>query len=184
MKNLLQPKLRKPEQKVASVIALPIALVLIILFYILKLLTKFLIKFKKWLFRASVMIFVMYGLVSFFIQVADAPKAKAELIVKEKAPLSERERNINLIKRYFGKDADDAIRVFTCESGLRTEAINPNNKDGNPDVGIAQIHVYPSDPFTIEDMKNPYANLAEAKHKFDNRGWQPWVSSYKCHQID
>ena len=79
MKNLLaEPKLRTSEKKVAYAISLPIALVLIILFYILKLITKFLIKFKKWLFRASLAVFVLYGLCSFFIDVVDAPKASAE----------------------------------------------------------------------------------------------------------
>ena len=86
MKNLLeQPKLRRPEQKVANAMSLPIALVLIILYYIIKLLTKFLMKFKKWLFRASIMIFVLYGLTTFFGQVAHAPYANASQQVNELA---------------------------------------------------------------------------------------------------
>jgi hypothetical protein len=98
----------------------------------------------------------------------------------ELAPLPERQRNAQLIRYYFGRDADQAIRVFTCESGLRTLAENDHNADGFPDIGIAQIHVTPSHPFTADEMKNPVANLLQAKKLFDDRGWQPWDSSRHC----
>jgi hypothetical protein len=109
----------------------------------------------------------------------DAPQWKQP----EMAPIAERQRNIILIRRYFGADSDTAIKVFSCESGLRADAVNPKNDDGYPDIGLAQIHVTSSDPFTIAEMKNPEANLAEAKYKFDHRGWQPWASSNGCHHM-
>jgi hypothetical protein len=98
----------------------------------------------------------------------------------ELAPMAERTRNAQLIRYYFGKDATDATKVFTCESGLRTEAINPHNDDHFPDIGIAQIHVTDRSPFTVDEMKNPVANLLQAKKMFDERGWQPWDSSRAC----
>ncbi len=98
----------------------------------------------------------------------------------ELAPLPERERNIQLIKWVFGKDSEQAIKVFTCESGLRSKAMNWGNSDHYPDAGIAQIHVTSSSPFTWQEMQNPIANLYQAKTLFDNRGWQPWDSSKHC----
>ncbi len=96
------------------------------------------------------------------------------------APLPERERNIQLIKWVFGKNSEQAIKVFTCESGLRSTAMNWNNSDHYPDAGLAQIHVTNSSPFTWQEMQNPIANLYQAKTLFDNRGWQPWDSSAHC----
>lgn len=96
------------------------------------------------------------------------------------APEPERVRNIGLIRNIFGKDSPDAIHVFTCESGLRTLAENDHNDDGFPDIGVAQIHVTSGSVFSIADMRNPMANLLQAKRMFDNRGWQPWASSQRC----
>jgi hypothetical protein len=92
----------------------------------------------------------------------------------------ERVRNTQLIKTIFGKDAQQAIKVFTCESGLRTMAMNEHNSDGFPDVGIAQIHVTDKSAFTVPEMQSPVANLYRAKEMFDSRGWQPWDSSKAC----
>lgn len=97
------------------------------------------------------------------------------------ADLSEREKNIALIKNIFGRDSETAIRVFTCESGLRSKAENDHNYDGFPDIGIAQIHVTSQSLFTVSEMFDAYANLLQAKRMFDSRGWQPWESSNPCH---
>lgn len=92
----------------------------------------------------------------------------------------ERVRNTQLIKTIFGKDSAQAIRVFTCESGLRTLAMNEHNHDGFPDVGVAQIHVTSQSAFTVKEMQNAVANLYRAKAMFDSRGFQPWDSSKSC----
>lgn len=105
---------------------------------------------------------------------------KSVFIMPQLAPQPERERNEKLIRWIFGRDAQQAIKVFTCESGLRSEAMNTHNSDGFPDVGIAQIHVTNSMPFSVDEMKNPIANLYQAKRLFDTRGWQPWDSSKSC----
>jgi len=105
---------------------------------------------------------------------------KTKFVMPPLAPEPERQRNIELIQTIFGSDADQAIKVFTCESGLRTLAMNTHNTDGFPDVGVAQIHVTDRSAFTVEEMQNAVANIYRAKAMFDDRSWSPWDSSKVC----
>ncbi len=106
--------------------------------------------------------------------------APTPYLMPSPAPLPERQRNIQLIDWIFGADAEQAVKVFMCESGLRTDAINWNNADHFPDVGIAQIHTTSSSLFRLDEMENAVANLYQAKRLFDTRGFQPWDSSKSC----
>lgn len=96
---------------------------------------------------------------------------------------------VNLIKKYFYEDPLTAISIFMSESGLRANAKNWNCKYNGKstfckesdrhlawsvDCGITQLNFLgkdcPSESFDIE------WNFKQARIKFDQRGWQPWVS--------
>jgi len=65
-----------------------------------------------------------------------------------------------------------AIRVFTCESGLRADAISWNGTS----YGIAQVwqgHAYRWPNFW-QDWSNPEVNIAWAFELWSEQGWGAW----------
>lgn len=89
----------------------------------------------------------------------------------------------------FGKHADDALTVFTCESGLNpnsvgdstlpsTLAYKANNLPYGESIGIAQIRLIPGRP-SREKLLDPYFNISYAKQIFDLQGWKPWSCARK-----
>ena len=89
------------------------------------------------------------------------------------------------IKKYFGDKADEAEKIFTCESGLSPTSLHINKAGLGADYGVAQINnKYHAARFTkmfdvdwetgIYDIS---INLAYAKYLYDNSGWNPWVCS-------
>src|SRR5690606_33544693 len=87
------------------------------------------------------------------------------------------------IREVFGKDADEAIAIATCESGLRRNAVNDNTTWGGRgvDKGLFQINnswqEIDNDSFLF-DYK---INTILAKKIFDNRGgnWSAWSCADK-----
>ncbi len=139
MKNMLEPKLRRQEELIAKGFGLIPALVVIIIWYLLKLIVKVLRKYAKELYKASLAVFVLYGLCSFFIQVANAPKADAsepyevknvynvELPMKVEPDLKVREIVLSLVAIEFGEDQVDSFdQIVMHESGWNPKAVNPN----------------------------------------------------------
>ena len=98
------------------------------------------------------------------------------------APLSEREKYwspvirsliVERIKELWGSEAENALKVFTCESGLNEKAINWDDAKitGYPSQGIAQINR----PYDERLLEWEY-NLDIAYNEFWlPRGWQPWT---------
>jgi hypothetical protein len=90
------------------------------------------------------------------------------------------------LTKYFGKDADIARKVFTCESGLRPEAVHTNKAGFGQDAGVSQLNskyqgkrfekMNPGISFDIgaHDIE---MNLKVAKAIFDEQGWNPWMCS-------
>lgn len=76
----------------------------------------------------------------------------------------------------FKEDCADAIKIFSCESGLRANA-QGKNKNGSTDTGIAQINSVHSIPETY--LKNEKINILVAKQIYDRQGWRPWVCARK-----
>ncbi len=172
MNNLLLPK---NERKLATAIGLIPAIILSIIWYFLKLIAKILNKWKKQLYKASLALFVVYGLCSFFGQVAHAPYANASEPQYQLAPLSEREENISLIKKIWGRDWELGSNIAKCESGYRTEAKN-DNKNGTQDQGVFQVNTIHGMP----DMFNAVSNISYAYSLYLKQGTNPWLSSSKC----
>jgi len=86
------------------------------------------------------------------------------------------------IYEVFGEEEyKNALKVFTCESGLNPEAVGKNS-NGTFDVGLSQINSIHG--IKAKWLKNPAIAIRVAKQLFDEHGgWGPWYSSYDCHGI-
>lgn len=88
---------------------------------------------------------------------------------------SEKQQILEYIVEVFGDDADKAIWMARCESGLRANAVNDKNRNGTVDYGVFQInsvHIKRhGDGFT----KSWKENVNVAKKIFDEQGFTPWV---------
>ena len=81
-----------------------------------------------------------------------------------------------IIRDVFGADAEDAIKVFTCE-GLRSNKCNDGlNKNGSVDCGVAQINSVHG--VARKWLLNPEINIRIAYQLFQEQGWNPWVCKY------
>lgn len=109
-----------------------------------------------------------YAMEDFLIKPSEAPLAD----------LSERDSNIRIIKKIWGRDAYIGIAIATCESGLRSNAFNGSNSDGTWDAGTFQINRIHG--WTKEQLFDPIANAGIAYAKFVEQGTGPWYSSKHC----
>jgi hypothetical protein len=122
----------------------------------------------------------------------DQPRWKIETV----SPSSSVE---DLIRKYFPDNADNMIKLFTCESGLephkvgdKTLTFKHNGEILGSSHGIAQIRTGGNDNgiiwnraeangMTVKEFQNklhdPEYNLNYAKKIFDSRGYSAW---YNC----
>ena len=80
----------------------------------------------------------------------------------------------------FKDNCQQAIRVFECESGLRSTAISRTG-----DYGVTQINLRShASKIPVEDkvsyLFNPDNNIRLAHSIWQNQGWRPWYSSEHC----
>lgn len=182
MRNLLVTK--KQEKKVAEIIAAPIAIILVIIFYLIKLFTRLLIKLKKQIFKLTVVIFVVYGLCSFFIDVANAPKAQAALTsdyvervvvtlpMKVNPDMKLRETVLSLVRIEFGEDQVDAFdELVLHESGWDPKALNKSSGA----CGLFQsLPCSKMKSMDIEDQISFGFNYIKARYGTPNKAWAFW----------
>lgn len=144
-------------------------------------------KFNTLLITALLMSIVLVSLVGVYAKArhlqayaAGVESAQMNFLYKEPplAPQNEKEANIALIRKVWGKDAKIGLELARCESGYRTRATNIN-KNGSKDEGVFQINSIHKMP----DMLNATANILYAYTKFLQQGVQPWYSSNSCHQL-
>jgi len=64
---------------------------------------------------------------------------------------------------------EEAVRIFTCESGLRPDAISPDGQN----VGVAQINLIHG--YSTEYLLDAERNLAVAYALYLDQGWAPWA---------
>lgn len=81
------------------------------------------------------------------------------------------------IREVFGADADRAIGVAKCESGLRKNALNDKNRNGTVDHGLFQINSVHTKKRGSAFKTDWQANVRVAKQIFDEQGFRPWVCS-------
>lgn len=95
---------------------------------------------------------------------------------------SEQEEIIAYIKEVFGKDANEAIQIAKCESGLRPNAVNDNTTWGGRgvDKGLFQINNSWQEIDNDHFLFDYKINTMLAKKIFDGRGnWSAWTCSRK-----
>ena len=83
------------------------------------------------------------------------------------ASLSDKEEVMDYILEVFGKDADRAIWMAKCESGLRKDAYNGSNKNGTADYGVFQINSVHQKRFGQGYMVDWKENIRVAKKIYD-----------------
>jgi hypothetical protein len=136
---------------------------------------------------------ILLGTIEFthrlFSFVAEAPTvAHAQEVAGESASLkievkyptlnpneTEREQNIGLIKKIWGRDQEIGLAIAKCESGYRTHAVG-HNTNGTIDEGIFQANSVHGMP----EMQVAVANISYAYTLFLKQGTTPWDSSKHC----
>lgn len=92
-----------------------------------------------------------------------------------------------VIKRIFGKDADNANKIADCESHFNTLAHNYNPKTKDDSYGLFQVNLWGNMKNTRpapEVLKTVEGNVQFAKVLFDSAG-QTWSSNWKvCSRIN
>lgn len=88
---------------------------------------------------------------------------------------------IQLIRNKFGVQADNAIKVATCESGLRSNAVGDAFWIGGiyaESIGIFQIRLLAGRP-SKEWLMNANNNVDYAYNMWKSQGWGPWSCAKK-----
>lgn len=88
---------------------------------------------------------------------------------------SEKQLILEYIVEVFGDDADRAIWVAKCESGLKASAINDQNRNGTVDYGVFQVNSVHIKTYGTGFTKSWKENVDVAKKIFDQQGFKPWV---------
>lgn len=98
--------------------------------------------------------------------------------IQERSGYTDRQFGVvQIIKKYFGKDAEKAIDCFKSESGLRADAINTANRNGTIDRGVAQInsiHCGKVEGDCATALLDAETNIKIAKQLYDRSGFNPW----------
>lgn len=172
-------KLNNTEYKVALVLAKFIVIFFSLGVYLFKFLLIQLIRARRVIYKATLIILAV-SLTSIFQSVAYAPKVPAFAYVEQ--PKTEKEQIVNYIYERFGKYGADAVRVFTCESGLNPKAFNDNTKWGGVgrDWGVAQINDSWQGVTNKAFLLDWHTNINMAKVIFVNRGenFDAWTCKY------
>ena len=123
--------------------------------------------------------------------------AKAATVEKETAQEKKKETPVELVRRYFGKNADDALKIMQCESLGEDWRIGDENlsfwNDGEllgRSIGLFQIRTggmskngkiwnrARANGMTVEafeeKMKNPEENVKYAYSIFKADKWEKW----------
>ncbi len=83
------------------------------------------------------------------------------------------------IRATFPEDPDNAVAIFSCESGLRPDAFNGANSNGTWDAGIGQVNqIHGVSKTMLMDLE---VNLAVSRVIYERSGnsWSPWVCARK-----
>ena len=98
-----------------------------------------------------------------------------------KAPSSSQESIVGLVARYFGKDADKAVRIMQCESqgnptkiGDKDKIFYKGDKIYGDSIGLFQVRMLPDRKFTRQELKDPETNIKEAYRIYQSQGWEAW----------
>lgn len=90
--------------------------------------------------------------------------------------ITEREQNIDLIKRIWGHDSKLGLEIARCESGYRTSGHHVANTNKSVDQGVFSINSVHKMP----EMEIAVANISYAYIMYQQQGTTPWDSSKHC----
>lgn len=134
--------------------------------------------FRRQLWFLTLVMIAMYLPLLVMNNVVFAPKAQAELndYTYTVKPTTEHQQIIDYIYDTFGKDANNAFKVLSCENhSLKTDAQNYNS-DGSMDIGVMQINSVHGVP--AQYLYDWHSNIAVGYHIFKDSGWGAWTCSY------
>ena len=98
------------------------------------------------------------------------PTPKPKVVVS-----ADKQEVVDYITEVFGEDAEKAIAVANCESGLRVNALNDKNRNGTIDHGVFQINSVHTKSRGSEFKTDWKANVRTAKAIYDEQTFRPWV---------
>lgn len=112
------------------------------------------------------------------VEIAQVASTSAGQTLPTPTPsVSNKEEVMAYIVEVFGDDADRAIWMAKCESGLRKDAYNGSNRNGTADYGVFQInsvHIKTyGDEFTTDWKTN--VEVAHKIFKAHGNSFRPWV---------
>jgi hypothetical protein len=113
------------------------------------------------------------------------PAVSTEAPEEVSAVSRQQEEIIAFIKQTFGKDAEDAIKVARCESGLNPKAVGHNTDAAqSTDYGLFQINDHWQGVTNTNFLLDYKINTLMAKKIFDGRGnWSAWVCATKYNAL-
>ena len=78
-----------------------------------------------------------------------------------------------VVKKHFGGESDNALKIAMCESSMNPLAVNDKNTNGSIDCGLFQINSIHG--YDCEELKDVEFNVKVAKKLYDKSGWRPWA---------
>jgi hypothetical protein len=181
-------KLTATEQKIVNIIAKGIVILLAVFVYTARVLFMLLYRLKRWLYKISIVILIVWSAYTTLHTVAYAPKAEAVLngFNSVKNPTTEHEKIINYINETFEEDAPVAFKLLT-ECG-ENKALNPNavNTAGNSPVGSRDIGVFQINEYWQKTqgkfLFNWRINIEAAHQLFEENGksFKLWTGGRRC----
>ena len=110
-------------------------------------------------------------------------KSQLDNLIELKASKTPSKEQIKTaIETVFKDKAGEALRVATCESHLRTDALNVNT-NGSVDGGVFQLNSIHTKRFGLLALADPLENIKVAHQLYLEQSWLPWASSTKCHNL-
>jgi len=140
-------------------------------------------RWRAALLLSASMVMASQGVVPVQAKQLAAPKIEAPVATPKKPKKHKKHHSkkkkpktiTGMIKREFGKHADEALRIAYCESRF-----NPDDVSSAGAVGVFQIR--PVDHGwrvkkikDAKDLFDPWTNVQVAHHIFEHQGWSPWV---------
>jgi hypothetical protein len=111
--------------------------------------------------------------------------ASDAIVIREVVPgmIEYREREVarmplnneEIIRSIFGSEAETALKVAKCESGMNEKARNKTSTARGLFQIMASIHGVKE-----KWLYDPMINTMIAKSLYDASGWNPWESSRSC----
>ena len=172
-------KLNSTEQRIANALSKIIVIILAIFAYLIRLIAKLLWKLKKYIYKLAILILVTNSVLGALTNVVYAPKPVYAIYAQ---PKTEREQIINYIIERFGDQADNAMKVLSCENHSLNPKARGMNTNGTSDVGIFQINGVHGVPETY--LKDWHTNIDIAYQIYKASGWQAWACVTVYHALD